>query len=156
MKRIIDKMVDGLLALILGSMSLIVAANVFFRFVLNASLYWVDEVAQILLVWLTFIGAALAIREKAHYVLNFLSEKLKGKAQRPFYILQQVLILFSIILLLYYGSIVVWKIRYWVMPATEISRMFVYIACPLGCALMLYYALWGIRSEYINKKEDLE
>jgi len=156
MKRIIDKIVDGFLALTLGLMAMIVAVNVFFRFALNASLSWADEVAQILLVWLTFIGAAMAIREKAHYVLNFLTEKIRGKAKGPFIVLQQILIFFAIAILLYYGSIVAWKIRFWVMPATEISRLFVYAVCPIGCVLMLYYAIWGIWSEYGKRDEEKE
>lgn len=137
----IDKFINGFLVLILGSMVLVVAGNVFCRFVLNFSLYWADELAQILLVWLTFMGAALALKDKAHYVLNFLTERLKGRAQRMFWIFQQVLILISIFILFYFSAIVVWKIRFWVMPATEISRAFVYISCPLGCLLMLYYAI---------------
>src|SRR5680860_622406 len=126
----IDKFLNGMLVVILAAMSLIVAGNVFFRFILNSSLSWADELAQILLVWLTFIGAALAVKERTHYVLNYLTDKLKGNAQRAVWILQQALTLLSIIILLYFSAIVTWEIRFWVMPATEISRAFVYAACP--------------------------
>lgn len=137
----IDKLLRALLVIIMTSMSLVVAANVFCRFLLNFSLYWADETAQILLVWLTFLGAALAVREKSHYVLNFLLEKLSGKTRRIFTMLQQVLSITTIVILLYYSAIVTWQIRDWVMPATEISRALVYVACPIGCMLMLYYSI---------------
>ncbi len=143
-----------MLVIILAAMSLIVAGNVFFRFILNSSLSWADELAQILLVWLTFIGAALAVKERSHYVLNFLTEKLKGNAQRAVWVLQQALTLLSIIILLYFSAIVTWEIRFWVMPATEISRAFVYAACPLGCLLMLYYSVRNLLSDY--KKGNTE
>lgn len=122
-------------------MTFVVAANVFCRFLLDFSLYWADETAQILLVWLTFLGAALAVREKSHYVLNFLLEKLSGKTRRFFNMLQQVLSISTILILLYYSTIVTWQIKNWVMPATEISRALVYIACPIGSLLMLYYSI---------------
>lgn len=151
----LSKLMNIMLTIILGAMSLVVAGNVFFRFILNSSLSWADEVAQMLLVWLTFIGAALAIKEKSHYVLNFLSEKLKGKSKRVFWMIQQLLTLFAIGVLLFFSAIVTWKIRLWVMPATEISRVFVYIACPIGCLLMFYFALKNMLNDYkenINKE----
>ncbi len=154
MTVIIDKILNVLLALILGGMAVVVAGNVFFRFVLNASLYWADELAQILLVWLTFLGAALAVKEKSHYVLNFLIEKLKGKAKKICWIFQQVMILTAISILLYYSSIVTFKIRLWVMPATEISRIFVYAACPIGCLMMLYYSIVNIINSNKNSECD--
>src|SRR5680860_1163704 len=150
----IDKFLNGMLVVILAAMSLIVAGNVFFRFILNSSLSWADELAQILLVWLTFIGAALAVKERTHYVLNYLTDKLKGNAQRAVWILQQALTLLSIIILLYFSAIVTWEIRFWVMPATEISRAFVYAACPLGCLLMLYYSVRNLLSDF--KKRNTE
>lgn len=146
----LDKLINGLLVIILAAMSLVVAANVFCRFALDFSLYWADELAQILLVWLTFIGAALAVKEKSHYALNFLTEKLKGNTQRTFLILQQVLSIFSIIILLYFSAIVAWQIRSWVMPATEISRSFVYSASPIGCLLMMYYAIRNTLHDHIK------
>lgn len=151
----LDKLVNGLLVIILAAMSLVVAANVFCRFILNFSLYWADELAMILMVWLTFIGAALAIKEKSHYVLNFLTERLKGNTQRIFFILQQILVVISIIILLYFSAIVAWQIRSWVMPATEISRTFVYSASPIGCLLMLYYAIRNALHDHRKKAMDL-
>lgn len=136
-----NKLLRTLLVTIMIGMSLVVVANVFCRFLLNFSLYWADETAQILLVWLTFLGAALAVREKSHYVLNFLLERLKGRTRQIFLVIQQIFSILTIVILGYFSLSVTWQIRPWVMPATEISRAWVYGACPLGCLLMLYYAL---------------
>jgi TRAP-type C4-dicarboxylate transport system permease small subunit len=138
--KVLDKAIDGMLVFFLASMSIIVAANVFCRFVLNFSLYWADELAQILLVWLTFIGAALAMREKTHYALLFLSDRLEGRNRKILTVIRHILVLGSILSLLYFSTIVAVRIGLWLMPATEISRSLVYSACPVGCLLMLYYA----------------
>ena len=140
-EKLLDTLLDALLMIILAAMSLVVAANVFCRFVLNFSLYWGDESAQILLVWLTFLGAAVAVREQAHYALNYLSEQLAPRPRRALLILRSVLSVVAIVVLLYYSARVTQAIENWVMPATEISRAWVYGACPLGCIFMLYYAL---------------
>ena len=138
--KFLDKAIDSMLVFFLAAMSIIVAANVFCRFVLNFSLYWADELAQILLVWLTFIGAALAMKEKTHYALLFLSDRFKGRKRQILTGIRQILVLGAILSLLYFSAIVAIRIGLWLMPATEISRSLVYIACPIGCLLMLYYA----------------
>ena len=152
MEKYLNKTLDTLLIIILAAMSLIVAANVFCRFVLNFSLYWGDELAQILLIWLTFLGAAVAVRENSHYALNFLITKLQNRSRQWLIVFRTVLSLLAILILLYFSARVTWEIRTWVMPATEISRGWVYGACPLGCSFMLYYAIKNLwRSQ---KTED--
>ena len=137
----LDRILKYTLAAILFTMTLVVGANVFCRFVLNFSIYWADEVAQILLVWLTFLGAALSVKEKSHYAMNFLSERIKGRARKYFIWAGDIFNLIAVLTLLYFSLVVTWHIIPWVMPATEISRAFVYGACPLGCLMMLYYTV---------------
>lgn len=151
---IIDRILKSALVIIMISIALVVVTNVFCRFVLNFSLSWADETAQILLVWLTFLGAALAIKDRSHYALNFLSDRLKGNFKTRFEMLSRLLSLFCIIVLLYESAIVTWGIRPWVMPATEISRAWVYAACPVGCVLMLVYAITGLVSSGATSKES--
>ncbi len=56
----------GLLALESG----LVLAGVFFRYVLNSPLYWAEEAARLLLIWLSFIGAALAFQRQQHLAMD--------------------------------------------------------------------------------------
>ena len=61
--RILDRIMETAILITLASMSGVVAVNVFCRFVLNFSLSWGDEVAMMLMVWLTFLGAAVGMRD---------------------------------------------------------------------------------------------
>ena len=47
-------------------MAMLVAVQVFFRYVLNQSLFWSEELARYLLIWLTFLGASCAYYRHAH------------------------------------------------------------------------------------------
>lgn len=137
----IDRLLDASLCLILGVMAAIVSASVFCRFALNSPLSWADELAQILLVWLTFLGAAVAVREDGHYYLNYLSRRAAGRGARVLQLTRDLAALAAIGVLLYFSARVTLGVTNWIMPATEISRSLVYGACPVGCVLMLYYAL---------------
>ncbi len=138
--RIVDRTLDGLLFVVLGAMGAIVAANVFCRFVLHFSLYWGDEAAQSLLVWLTFLGAAVAVRDRAHYSFDYLVRRWTGTRQLVVGVVSRMITIAALLALLYWSTQVAWGIRPWIMPAMEVSRVWVYAAGPVGCLLMLLYA----------------
>ncbi|MBN1361766.1 MAG: TRAP transporter small permease [Sedimentisphaerales bacterium] len=151
--KIIDKTLDLLLFLILAAMALTMAANVFCRSVLKFSLYWGDELTQVLMVWLTFLGAAVAMREHAHYRFDYFSRVLHGRAKRLYLLTTKIIVLVAIVLLLYWSTLVTVRIRGWIMPAMEYSRAWVYGACPVGSAFMLIY---GVRDLvlFLGKAEE--
>ena len=64
--KAVDKGVNGLLAFVaivmLTVMSVVVFAQVVFRLA-HASIPWSEEVSKYLLIWCTFLGAALCIRK---------------------------------------------------------------------------------------------
>jgi TRAP-type C4-dicarboxylate transport system permease small subunit len=67
------------LGLMLG-LALVVVVGVGFRKA-GASLVWYDEVASILLAWLTYYGAALAALHRAHIGMPTLVDRLEGGAR---------------------------------------------------------------------------
>ena len=138
--KIIDKILDTLLFVILAVMASVMATNVFCRFFLDFSLYWGDELTQVLMVWLTFLGAAVAVREHAHYRFDYLSRRLRGRVRRLYLLFSKLIVLAAIILLLYWSTLTTIGIRDWIMPAMEYSRAWVYGACPVGCLFMLVYS----------------
>lgn len=140
MFRIIDRALDFMLFAVLASMGAIVAANAFCRFVLSFSIYWGDEAAQALLVWLTFLGAAVAVRDHLHYSFDYLARRSTGRRALAVAFLSRVITIVALVGLLYWSARVAWGIRPWIMPAMEVSRVWVYAAGPVGSALMLLYA----------------
>lgn len=62
------------------TLALVVVVGVGFRKA-GASLVWYDEVASILLAWLTYYGAALAALHRAHIGMPTLVDSLKGRVR---------------------------------------------------------------------------
>ena len=142
--KTLNRIIDGALASILALMALAMAVNVFCRFVLKSPLSWADELSQSLMVWLTFIGAAAVLRDGTHYAFTYLDTVFSGKMKIIYEKVSQVLVLLAICLLLYWSIPVTLGIVSWSMPAMGISKVFVYGACPVGCILMLVYAVYGL------------
>ena len=150
--KYLNSILNFSLFVVLAVMVSVMGANVMCRFFLKFSIYWADELVQSLMLWLTFLGAAVAIREHSHYTFNYIEEHLKGSAQKIFSLTNKFITMFAICLLLYWSVEVTYGISTWVMPALNISRAWVYGACPVGCIFMLIYCVLDLVMYFKNKK----
>ncbi|MCI8949452.1 MAG: TRAP transporter small permease [Lachnospiraceae bacterium] len=142
--KALDKLLNTLISCtavaMLAVMSVVVFAQVVFRLV-HASIPWSEEVSKYLLVWCTFLGAALCVRRKSLVGLELLSMLIPKKLNRH---LQLFVYLLSVIIL---GVITVVGIRTLPMiwrqstPVLKISMGLVYAAIPVGSILMLVNTL---------------
>lgn len=146
--KYINLILDYLLFLILGIMSFTMAVNVLCRFCLRFSIYWADELTQSLMLWLTFLGAAVVVREHLHYSFNYIEKIVKGYVKKIVAMINKSVTLIGICILLW-GSVEVTEgIAGWMMPAMEISRAWIYGACPVGCVFMLIYCVSDLCSSF--------
>jgi TRAP-type C4-dicarboxylate transport system permease small subunit len=65
LRRVLERLLEGVCLLLMVGLAVVVMLAVAFRYG-GASLVWYDEVAAIMLVWLTYYGAALAALRRAH------------------------------------------------------------------------------------------
>ena len=77
---------------LMAALALVVVLGVAFRR-LGAALVWYDEVASILLAWLTFYGVALAALHRAHIGFPKLLDGLGPAVRRPLILLGEVFVL---------------------------------------------------------------
>jgi TRAP-type C4-dicarboxylate transport system permease small subunit len=129
MKRIIDRFFHGLkviIALMMGAMVLLVFLNVVLRYAFNSGITVSEELARWLLVWITFIGAVVALRERQHLGMDTLVRSL-GRTGR------KICLVFSHALMLYATSMLLWGSWRQVLinwdvqaPATELSMAWFY------------------------------
>jgi TRAP-type C4-dicarboxylate transport system permease small subunit len=66
----IDVVAAAVVTATVATMFLVVVAQVFCRYVLDASLVWAEEAARYLLVLTTFAGASVAMRRGAHMTVH--------------------------------------------------------------------------------------
>lgn len=145
--QLMDRVLELLLFGVLASTAGIVFVNVFCRFVLQFSLSWADELAQVLMVWLTFLGAGVAMRDRLHYAFDYLVRGLPGRWRRRVVILGHLVSITMTVLLIYWSAKVSLLITDWVMPATGMPRSWVYAACPVGCTFLLIYQIRNLLAD---------
>ncbi len=79
---IAEKVVQVTLVGMVGVMTVIIILQVFMRYLFLYSLSWSEEVARYLMIWVSFLGASLALKYGFHigveFVINRIPEKMKG------------------------------------------------------------------------------
>ena len=88
MASLVERANDQLLAVckwliitIVGVLAVILIAAVFYRYALNNAIAWSEEGSKYLMVWLTFLGAPIALRHAAHINIDLAGQALP--APRP-------------------------------------------------------------------------
>jgi TRAP-type C4-dicarboxylate transport system permease small subunit len=79
LKKLIDqycKLISYLLAAIMLVMVVLVFGNVFMRYALNSGFTLSEELSRWLFVWMTFLGAVVALRDNGHLGTDMLVGKL--------------------------------------------------------------------------------
>ena len=137
MRSLLDRVVGGVLALILGAMTVLVFASVVLRYVLNSPVTWSEELASLLFAWITFVGAFVGFRSRSHIAIDTLVVFLPRTARRAIGRMADVVVLCVLGLFVWQGvrlCVTTWGLEF---PAMEISRGYLYLSLPLGASLMI-------------------
>ena len=128
-------------------MTAIVVVQVFCRYVLNHSLFWSEELARFLLVWLTFLGATVAYRRQVNPGIDILVRRLAGTSRRLCAALVHLsaLVLFGVMVV--YGYQFALFVRLQVTPALGLPKWLPHAIIPLSGAILAVHALGFLLKE---------
>jgi TRAP-type C4-dicarboxylate transport system permease small subunit len=103
--------------------------------------FWVEEVGETTLCWLTLIGAAVGVAERSHFTLTLLSHRFSPRMLHVLHVTNNLLIAA-------FGGLVAWLgVKLAILnamltsPALEFSLAWLYGAAVVGGILMMLYAL---------------
>ena len=143
------KLLCALMALGLTVMVVLVFGNVVLRYGFNSSITVSEELGRWLFVWITFLGAVVALREHAHLGTDILTARLPPGGKKLCLLLARLLMLY-ICWLVFKGSLVQTRINLDVLaPSTQWPVAIVYVAgivFAVSAAGMLLVDLWLLLS----------
>ena len=139
--------VTALLVLAIADM----LAGVFLRYVMvevtdfldldPINFFWVEEVGEFSLTWLTMIGAAIGIADRIHFTLHVLTHRLPAGAQRAIHVATHVLIAGFGALAGWYGLRLAIVNSLLTSPALELNLAWLYAAPAVGGVLIILYGI---------------
>ena len=128
-------MVVALLSLGFAALIVTVGLQVLARNVLKIPLIWTLDVAQLLFVWLIFVGAAVAYRRNAHYAIDLVPDG-HPRIGLALDLFSDFAALVVVIVLVRYGAMLTDMRSHGEIGSLGISEAWSYAAIPAGGALI--------------------
>ncbi len=143
---ILDKiatLVKYFLGVLLGIMLISALFTVFTRYFLGKSFAWSEELIRYLIIWVSFLGAAVAYKEEGLVFFDMIVNAVRGKKRR------NLLLFNNTVTLVFMGCIFVNSIQTIMMPSVakqisiglQISMAIPFLAVPLGLGLMIIFGI---------------
>ena len=107
MKKLNDlffKLAEITLVIMLSVMVIMVFGNVVLRYLFNDGIISSEELSRFLFIWVTFLGAIVAMRDNAHLGLDSLVRKLSLNGKKTAFALSNLMML-GCCVLMFYGTL---------------------------------------------------
>ena len=139
-----------LIGIMMGVMFILVFVNVVTRYIFGLSFATTEEISTFLMIWITYIGAGLALREGRLAAIDLFQDLIPARSRRFFRMVLGAIILLFFGILAYYGARMVqfgWSQETW---ATQIPRGIPYLAIPIGSLVFGLHMVLMFR-EWVDK-----
>lgn len=147
--KAIDRALEIFLIALMIVMVIAVSWQVATRYLLNNPSSYTEELATYLLIWISLLGAAYALRRRAHLGIDILVRRLNARKRRFVHIVAYgTIMVFSLVALVFGGG----RLVYVTLDLNQLSAAFqlpigyVYLVLPLSGLLLIYYSIVAIRA----------
>ena len=151
--RRLNRWVEVLLSVLGLGMALVVAAQVFSRYVLNHSLFWSEELARYLLVWLTFLGASSAYHRGLHPGVDILWVRMSPRMQRTAAVVVHAASMTLFGIMIWFGWRFAYFVRLQISPALGLPKWVLFGIIPVCGAILMVHALARLAGEVAGDDE---
>ena len=111
--KIYDSLEAFVLVLALAFSTLLIFVQVIFRYVLNDSITWSEELARYIFIWMIWLGTSVSMKQKEHIRMDMLMNAVHGKGKLVLDLVSGIIMLAFCIFLVKYG---------WDLVASMMSR----------------------------------
>jgi TRAP-type C4-dicarboxylate transport system permease small subunit len=143
--------VTGLMLLAIADM----LAGVFLRYVMtkvsaafdlpSIRFFWVEEIGELCLAWMSFVGAAIGIRRGVHFSVQIITDRLPARARLAVFTAHYLLIAGFGALVAVFGWQVAELNSQSFSPALDLNLRWLYLSAVAGGVLIAVYSLASIR-----------
>ncbi|GGN52528.1 TRAP transporter small permease [Oceanobacillus indicireducens] len=142
-KEIIAKILVYLCVVAITGLTVIVFLQVLTRMV-SISFPGADELARLLVVWLTFFGSSLAIYEKMHLAVTFFVKRARPTIQKMIHFSVHLLTILFFGILAYYGFGLTMGAMSTTSSTLQLPMGLFYLAIPLSSLFSIYFIVTDI------------
>ncbi|MBW1659185.1 MAG: TRAP transporter small permease [Deltaproteobacteria bacterium] len=136
-----EGVVNTLLVVLMSVMFISVCLQVFFRYVLESPLSWSEELARYAFVWISFLGAAMALGKRLHFGIDYLVNKFPPRLRAGMELITNCAILVFVLVLVVKGFQTATTARFSHSAGLNLRMDIVFDAIPVSGLIMAYYLI---------------
>ena len=137
MSKLLDRALEFIVLILVAGLTVLVVAAVVYR-KLGASLTWYDEIASVMLAWVTYYGSALAALKRCHIGFPGLLRSAPAFLWRPLFILRESVVIGFFVLLAWVGYRVVQILHgSGLVSLPQVSTTVTQSVIPIGAVLFI-------------------
>lgn len=129
----LEKAGQGLVIFLVG----LLFSQVVARYLFNFSIFWSEELARFIFIYLVLIGACIMARGREHIRITYFVSLLPQSVQQRIKLVVDFLVMFFLVILFVTSLVKVKTSFNTVSQALEIPWAYIYLACTLSAAIML-------------------
>lgn len=150
--KVLNGILNWTIVIILAGMVGLVFLNVVMRYLFESGITWSEEMARYMFVWIVFLGAVVAAKDKGHLGVDILTANVPRPVQKVLSLIANTLLIFVLILFID-GLLKMMNLNEMVTgPATGIPVAFFYLAGLISAVLMiLISAVQTIQFVFMDK-----
>lgn len=137
---LIEKVCEGIGTLSVAAFVVIISLQVVCRNFLKIPMVWANDISVVCFVWAVFLGSAIAVRHRAHYVLAFLPDRFE-KSNCLLDIISNIAGIIFFYVLIRYGSVYTIMGMKRLSTAINIPQAYFFMCIPLSGCFMMWYTL---------------
>lgn len=142
MTKIVNKILEYILAALVVVMVAGCLWQIFTRFVLNDPSSWTEELVRYTLIWLTMLGVPYAYGKEQHIAITFITDTFSKKGSLIDKIFVEILVLLlSVFVMIAGGTMVCINAAGQLSPSLQLPMQFYYMGVPICGILMVFYSL---------------
>ncbi len=147
--NILDETENAVMVCGISAAVILVLVQVILRYVFNLSISWIEEAVRYIVVWMSFVGASMGLRNKAHIAVDLLLTVLPKKPARAVAITGALCgSIFSIVLIWYGLALVQHALAMEQLSSAMLAPMgWVYVILPVsGLFLLIRFVqmMWAL------------
>ena len=153
---VIDRCLRIAVTVTLGSMLVLIFAQVIFRYVFHNSLAFSEELARFLFVWTVFLGIPVVQRMGGHMTVGVITERISGMPLKVLRTIADVLTVIFMFIILKNGILMIERTSFQTSAAMQIPMSYVYYALPIGSVAMILNMIEKLLKTFKTPASDVK
>ncbi len=136
----------------------VIVQEVLRRFVLNYSSAWGEEAARYAFIYLGWIGAAYAVRERAHIRFDIVLQKMGPRGKAVVYLIAETATIVFACIALYWSLHTIRQLLQFggMAPVLQINKAWFEAAVPIAFSLVIFRSLQSMKRDFADLRAGRE